>query len=131
MDIPKDVRHNKTIFVNGCYSTKIDDVNDVESVQLHGFGDASNMAFGSNVYARVQKKEETHAELVTSKTRVTPLKKETIPKLELLSALTTPSLINTVKGSSVTSSYKLPGLLLVRFSSSPRPYEDPGTQKIG
>ena len=43
------------------------------------------------------KKEETNVELVTSKTRVAPLKKETTPRLELLSALTTTRLINTVK----------------------------------
>ena len=64
-------------------------MNDVESVQLHCFGDASIVAFGSNVYVRVQKKEETHVELVTSKTRIAPPKKETTPRLELLSALTT------------------------------------------
>ena len=50
-------------------------MNDVESVQLHGIGDASNVAFGSNVYVIKQKKEETHVELVTSKTRVAQLKK--------------------------------------------------------
>ena len=101
VDIIEDIRHTKTILVNRCYLTTIDDMNDVESVQLHGFGDASNVAFGSNVYVRGQKKEETHVELVTSKTHVAPLNKETTPRLELLSALTTARL----KGSSVTSSY--------------------------
>ena len=97
MDVIEDIRHTKTILVNRCYFTTIDDMNDVESVQLHSFGDASNVAFGSNVYVKVQKKEETHVELVTSKTRVAPLKEETTPRLELLSALTTARLINTVK----------------------------------
>ena len=78
VDIIEDIRHNKTILVNRCYFTSIDDMNDVESVQLHGFGDASNVAFSSNVYVRVQKQEETH---VTSKTRVAPPKKETTPRL--------------------------------------------------
>ena len=45
----------------------------------------------------MQRKEEVYVELVTSKTRDTPLKKETTPRLELLSALTTARLINTVK----------------------------------
>ena len=97
MEITEVIRHTKTVLVNRCYFTTIDDMNDVESVQLQGFGDASDVAFGSNVYVRVQKKEETHVELVTSKTRVVPLKKETTPRLELLSALTTARLINTVK----------------------------------
>ena len=43
------------------------------------------------------KKKETHVELVTSKIRVAPLKKETTSRLELLSALTAARLINTVK----------------------------------
>ena len=97
MDIIKNIKHTKTILVNCCYFTTIDGMNDVESVQLHSFGDASNVAFGSKIYVRVQKKEETHVELVTSKTRVAPLKKEMTPRLELLSALTTARLINTVK----------------------------------
>ena len=97
IDIIEDIRHTKTVMVNRCYFTTIDDMNDIESVQLHGFGDASNVVFGSNVYVRVQKKEEIHVELVTSKIRVAPLKKETTPRSELLSALTTARLINTVK----------------------------------
>ena len=119
MDIIEDIRHTKTISVNRCYFTTIDDMNDVESVQLHGFGDASNVAFGSNVYVRVQKKEETHVERVTSKTHVAPLKKETTPRLELLSALTTTRLINTVKKalSPVLTINQVS--LLVRFSGSP------------
>ena len=82
VDISEDIRHTKTILVNHCYFTTTDYINDVESVQLHGFGDASKIAFGSNVYARVQRKEETHVELVTSKTCVAPLKKETTLRLE-------------------------------------------------
>ena len=61
VDITEDIRHTKTILVN----RTIDDMNDVESVQLNGLGDASNVAFGSDVYVRVQTKEETHVELVT------------------------------------------------------------------
>ena len=97
VDIIEDIRHTKTVLVNRCYFTTIDDMNDVKSVQLHGFEDASNVAFGSNVYVRVQKKEKTHVELVTNKTRVAPLKKETTPRLEFLSALATARHINTVK----------------------------------
>ena len=97
VDIIEDIRHTKTILVNRCYFTTIDDMNDVESVQLHGFGNSSNVTFGSNVYIRVQKKKETLVELVTSKTRVAPPKKETALRLELLSALTTARLINTVR----------------------------------
>ena len=97
MDIIEDIRHTKTILINRYYFTTVDNVNDVELVQLHGFGDANNVAFGSYVYATVQKKEEAHVELVTSKTRVAPLKKETTLRLALLSALMIARLINTAK----------------------------------
>ena len=76
VDITEDIRHTKTVLVNRCYFTTIDDMNNVLSVQLHFSGDASNVAFGSNVYVRVQKKEKTHVELVTSMTHVAPLKKK-------------------------------------------------------
>ena len=44
VDIIEDIRDTKTVLVNHCYFTRIDDMNDVESVQLHGFGDASSVA---------------------------------------------------------------------------------------
>ena len=44
VDIIEDIRHTKTVLVNRCYFTTIDDMNDVESVQLHGFGETSNVA---------------------------------------------------------------------------------------
>ena len=58
VDIIEDIRHTKTVFVNRCYFTTIDDMNDVESVQLHHFGDASNVAFGSNIYCQSAKKRK-------------------------------------------------------------------------
>ena len=92
VDIIEDIRHTKTVLVNRCYFSTIDDINAAPH-----FGNTSNVAFGSSVYVRVQKKEETHVELVTRKTLVASLKKETTPRLELLCAITTSRLINTVR----------------------------------
>ncbi|XP_063985393.1 uncharacterized protein LOC135166763 [Diachasmimorpha longicaudata] len=58
------------------------------NVQIHGFADASTAAMGAVVYLRVQRDNETPTiSLVCAKTRVAPLKKLTIPRLELTAAL--------------------------------------------
>lgn len=61
---------------------------DVISVQLHGFSDASEVAYGGVVYLRLQdSRGRVHVSLVTSKTKVAPIKRQTIPRLELCGAL--------------------------------------------
>ncbi|XP_063994400.1 uncharacterized protein LOC135171756 [Diachasmimorpha longicaudata] len=58
------------------------------NVQIHGFADASTAAMGAVVYLRVQRDNEPPTiSLVCAKTRVAPLKKLTIPRLELTAAL--------------------------------------------
>ncbi|XP_071109438.1 uncharacterized protein [Haliotis cracherodii] len=55
--------------------------------QLHVFHDASNKGYGVAMYLRFfDVKEEFHCSLIFSKARVTPLKKLTIPRLELTAA---------------------------------------------
>lgn len=63
--------------------TKEDD----ESVELHGFCDASNNAIAAVVYTRTTDKDgEVHVNMVTSKTKVSPIKQVSIPRLELCGA---------------------------------------------
>ena len=58
------------------------------SVQLHGFSDASNLAYAGAVYIRTMYEDTTTTTaLVTAKTKVAPLSPLTIPKLELCGAL--------------------------------------------
>ncbi len=58
------------------------------SVQLHGFSDASQAAFGGVVYLRILHQDASvTVSLVTAKTRVAPLPGSTIPRLELCGAL--------------------------------------------
>ncbi|XP_038107025.1 uncharacterized protein LOC119766508 [Culex quinquefasciatus] len=58
------------------------------SVQLHCFSDASTKAYGGCVYVRSENaKGEVMVRLLASKSRVAPLKVQTIPRLELCGAV--------------------------------------------
>ena len=59
----------------------------IVSVQLHGFSDASEQAYAGVVYLRmVDSAGGIHTSLVMSKTKVAPIKRLTIPRLELCGA---------------------------------------------
>ena len=55
-------------------------------VQLHGFADASEKAYGAVIYVRFLGPEGYSVNLMSSKSRVAPLKKVTLPRLELCAA---------------------------------------------
>ena len=66
-------------------------------VELHGFSDASEQAFAAAIYLRaIYRDGSITTRLVASKTRVAPMKKQSIPRLELLGALILSRLANTV-----------------------------------
>ncbi|VEN58681.1 unnamed protein product [Callosobruchus maculatus] len=70
------------------------------SIQLHGFCDASERAYGAVVYVRsVDAQENCFVNILCAKTRVAPLKQVTIPRLELCGALLLAQLIAKVKES--------------------------------
>ncbi|XP_051172885.1 uncharacterized protein LOC127289150 [Leptopilina boulardi] len=56
-------------------------------LQLHVFCDASVQAFAAAAYLRMEGENEIRVTLVTSKTRVAPIKLLTVPRLELQSAV--------------------------------------------
>ena len=58
-----------------------------DEVELHTFVDASEEAFAAVSYLRICRKDDFETRLVWSKTRVAPLKKLTIPRLELQAAV--------------------------------------------
>ena len=71
----------------------------IVSMELHGFSDASEEAYAAVVYLRmIDSQDNIHTSLVTSKTRVSPIEKLTIPRLELCGALLLSRLLNHVKG---------------------------------
>ncbi|XP_063994494.1 uncharacterized protein LOC135172057 [Diachasmimorpha longicaudata] len=59
-----------------------------KKIQLHGFADASTLAMGASVYLRSWSASSgVNVNLVCAKTKVAPLKKMTIPRLELTAAV--------------------------------------------
>ena len=59
----------------------------LQSTELHHFSDASELGYGSASYLRVtNSKGDIHCALVLGKASVAPLKKTTIPRLELSAA---------------------------------------------
>ena len=66
-------------------------------LEIHGFGDASENGYGACVYLRLYFNNTCKTTLVMSKTRVAPIKKLTLPKLELMGALLCARLVIFVK----------------------------------
>ena len=64
---------------------------------LHGFCDASNLAYCAVIYFVYESETGSYVNLLTSKTRVTPLKPLTIPKLERMSARVLTNLVSKVR----------------------------------
>ena len=67
-------------------------------MQLHGFSDASEKAYSGAVYLRMEDSNGTvHTSMVMSKTRVAPIKRQTIPRLELCGALVMAQILSQCK----------------------------------
>lgn len=68
-----------------CYFTSFSTPTDI---QIHAFSDASKKAHAAAVYLHSEYDDGTvEVELLSSKTRLVPIKQQTIPRLELLGAL--------------------------------------------
>ena len=68
-------------------------------LSLHTFCDASGVGYCANVYVVISTIQAIQSRLLTAKCRLAPLKKLTIPKLELTSGRTGAKLVNTVQKS--------------------------------
>ena len=72
---------------------------DVASIQLHGFCDASEQAYAGVIYLRMTGSDgSVEVSLVCSKTKVAPIKRLTIPRLELCGAHLLSQLLHHVQG---------------------------------
>ena len=66
-------------------------------MEIVGFSDASAQAYAATVFLKYQYQSKINTILLISKSRVAPMKKTTIPRLELLGALFLARLVSTVK----------------------------------
>lgn len=91
-----DLEKAKPITLPRCYFGCAEEK--IVSRQLHGFCDASIAAYAAVIYLVVTTTTRRYTVFVTAKTRVAPIQKQTIPRLELLSAVILARLMKTVHG---------------------------------
>ena len=90
-----ELRNLQKVSIPRCYLLK---GKKVQNVQIHGFSDASESGYAGVVYLRVEYETgEVQVRFVMSKAKDSPIKKETIPRLELMGSVILSSLVNTVK----------------------------------
>ena len=84
-----------TKYIPRCYFEK---TSRVSTFELHGFSDASEQAYAAVVYLRMVCTDgDVQVALITSKTKVAPIKKLTIPRLELCGAVLLAQLLDNVR----------------------------------
>ena len=93
-EVPKELRDHWLKFAE-----KIEVINEMkikrqvlveqaEVIELHGYSDASEKAYGACVYLRSRNQDGNYqCNLICAKSRVAPLKSQTLPRLELMAAL--------------------------------------------
>lgn len=87
----------KIFEINRCYFPSLS-LRSIEGLEVHAFSDASEKGYGSIVYLRMPKShDEFYVSFVMSRTKVAPIKRVTLPLLELLGALISARLIKFVK----------------------------------
>ena len=92
-----DLRDTDSVIINRYYFINAQEI--IDSCELHGFADASTKAMGACIYAVYSTKIGTSSVLITGKSRVAPLKKISIPRLELTAAEVLSKLMDNVSRS--------------------------------
>ncbi|XP_075163040.1 uncharacterized protein LOC142235664 [Haematobia irritans] len=82
-------------------------------IQVHGFCDSSELAYAAAMYLRVEVGENIYTNLLVSKSKVAPIKKVSLPRLELCGALLLAELAD-----SVLPQLKFENSILVPWSDS-------------
>ncbi|XP_032690541.1 uncharacterized protein LOC116853521, partial [Odontomachus brunneus] len=100
--------------LNELYIPRWSGLTSTARIELHGFADASNVAYAAVVYARVTTaSEKIVITLLQGKSRVAPLKTQSVPRLELLGATLLARLLEFVR-----SELNLTGAPCVCWSNS-------------
>jgi hypothetical protein len=87
-ELSQDLLDRWISWANGLHRCITPTRDDVTAIELHIFGDASEMGFGAVSYARfVYPDRSADVKFLISKSRVAPLKFMTIPRLELNAAV--------------------------------------------
>ena len=105
LDWIDDLKRVETITLNRCVYSGVGE--EIQSCELHGFGDASERAYCAMVYFVCRTSTAVYVQLLAAKTSVAPLKALTIPRLELMSALMLAKLVDSVKKALATQVEKL------------------------
>ena len=91
----QDLREVQQVLVPRCVYAGLEE--GVTSYVIHGFGDASEKAYCAAVYLVLEVSGDFFPVLLSSKTRVAPLTRQSIPRLELLSGVILARLVSSVK----------------------------------
>lgn len=103
--LPSDLRDKWIKYINGLQNISeikvprwINTSRSNTSFQMHGFCDASSMAYGAAIYLRtIDRNNKVHVHLLSSKSKIAPKKALTIPRLELCGAHLLSKLLTTVR----------------------------------
>ena len=93
--LASDLKQSKPIFLPRCY-TGVKSA-PIKFYSLQGLCNASQRAYAAVVYLQVKSEAGIYTQFLCSKTRVAHVKKLTIPRLKLLSALLLVRLVNTTR----------------------------------
>nr|XP_049706052.1 uncharacterized protein LOC126056570 [Helicoverpa armigera] len=85
LTIRKDFEEVKNIYIDRWLGTLS---NEVDTIEIHGFSDASTRAYAAVAYVRIKRQDgSVSTKLQAAKTRVAPLRTVSLPRLELCGAL--------------------------------------------
>ena len=93
--LQQELREATPIKIPRCYFNGV--ISEDITASLEGFCDSSVKAYATVVYLKLETRDGVQLNIVASNTRVAPLTKQSIPRLELLSALILARLITHIK----------------------------------
>ena len=87
-------------------------------VEIHGFCDASQSAYAAVVFLKIMNEDKVLVQLASAKTRVAPIKQQSLPRLELFAAVLLVNLIQTVREKSNLNIQDTYAICMDRFPNS-------------